>query len=96
MRRIAATLICFLSLAIIGHLDLPCYAQAVTDSVPQYDLTVRLLPDAHRLVATGTMRLPASSTPRAELRLIMSDLMREFRVEILEPAASAGLARLDW
>ncbi|MEJ7711623.1 MAG: hypothetical protein WKF84_17585 [Pyrinomonadaceae bacterium] len=67
-------------------------------SVPlpiRYDLNIRVLPDTRRLEATGMMQLPASNTPRSELRLSLSELMRDFTVEVLEPATSAGIAKVE-
>ena len=65
------------------------------NSVPSYELSVNLSPDAHRLEATGTMLLPPSSESRQSIKLILSDVMRNLRVEIIEPRASAGAARLE-
>ncbi|HEX8161245.1 MAG TPA: M1 family aminopeptidase [Pyrinomonadaceae bacterium] len=62
--------------------------------LPEYDLSVKLLPDAHRLEAGGTVRLPAAPAPRAELRLYLSDAMHDLSVEVLEPASAAGAARV--
>jgi Peptidase family M1 domain len=69
-------------------------AQAVS-SVPQYDLTIRVLPDAHRLEAAGTVRLPSAPVSRSTIRLSLSGLMRDFNVEVLEPVASAGPAGVE-
>jgi hypothetical protein len=69
--------------------------KSVDALLPHYDLSVRLLPDARRLEATGTMRLPAANIDRNNLELSLSELMEDFRVEIVSPAVSAGAARLD-
>lgn len=61
----------------------------------QYDLNVRVVPDARRLEATGTMKLPASNTARPFIQLSLSELMRDFHVEVLRPGISAGAARLE-
>lgn len=90
-----AALICFLSLIIIGSANLSGYAQIAVNSVPQYDITIRLLPDAHRLEATGTLRLPIADASRSEIRLSLSELMHDFTVEVVEPAASAGIAKVE-
>ena len=95
MKRITASLIYFLGLIFIGYANPSSYAQTASDSTPRYDLTIRLSPDAHRLEATGTIRLPASNMPRTALRLSLSELMQDFTVEVVEPAASAGTARLE-
>jgi hypothetical protein len=63
--------------------------------VPRYDLLIRVLPDAHRLEASGTLRLPGANTSRSEIRLSLSELMHDFTVEVIEPAASAGIAKVE-
>lgn len=63
--------------------------------VPQYDISIRLTPDAHRLEATGTMRLPATNVGRSTIEVSLSELMSDFRVEVVSPSISAGLATLD-
>ncbi len=69
--------------------------QAKVESPPEYDLSVRLLPNERRLEAAGTMRLSAANSVRDSLELSLSELMEDFRVEIISPAVSAGVARLD-
>lgn len=95
MKRISAVLIYLLSLIIFGSANSPSYAQTVVNSVPRYELSIRLLPDAHRLEASGTLRLPAADAPRSEIRLSLSELMRDFTVEVIEPVASAGIAKVE-
>ena len=63
--------------------------------VPQYDLSLQVMPDAHRIAANGTMILPSAAEPRQSIKLVLSELMRDFKVEILEPRASAGTAKLQ-
>lgn len=77
-----------------------CTAQNPTasprfNSVPSYELSVNLSPDAHRLAATGVMILPPSSESRQTIKLVLSNVMQNLRVEILEPRISAGAARLE-
>lgn len=95
MKLISAALFYLLSLVIIGSANSFSYAQPAANLVPQYDLTIRLLPDAHRLEANGTLRLPKAHASRSEIRLSLSELMQDFTVEVVEPAASAGTARLE-
>lgn len=59
---------------------------------PHYELTVQLLPDIPRLQAHGTLRLPPVGRPRATVELMLSPVMRELRVEVVEPAGCAGAA----
>ncbi len=70
------------------------YSNKAAGLAPQYDLSIRLTPGAHRLEATGTMRLPAVNFARDRLELSLSELMTDFRVEIIKPSMSAGVARL--
>ena len=63
--------------------------------IPLYNLNIRVLPDAHRLEANGTLRLPATDKSRSEIRLSLSAVMHNFAVEIIEPAASAGIANVE-
>ena len=65
------------------------------NTIPLYDLDIRVLPDAHRLEASGTLRLPAANKSRPEIRLSLSEVMRDLTVEVLEPAASAGITKVE-
>src|SRR5215208_7076670 len=62
--------------------------------VPHYDFSVTVVPDAHRLEVTGTLLTPAVNEARASLQIALSNVMRDLQVEILEPKASAGPAKL--
>ncbi len=62
---------------------------------PRYDLALSLFPETHRLEASGTIRLPADNAARPQLELFLSDLMRDLRVEVIEPKTSAGAARVE-
>ncbi|MDQ3668161.1 MAG: hypothetical protein M3410_16625 [Acidobacteriota bacterium] len=95
MMRITAIFIYLLSLIIIGSANSSSYAQNVDNSIPQYDLSIRLLPAEHRLEASGTLRLPTVNVSRSEIRLSLSELMRDFTVEVLEPATSVGIAGVE-
>lgn len=64
--------------------------EGVIAATPEYDLAVRLLPDAHRMEVSGTLRLPAGEQPRATVTFKLSKLMKDLRVEMVEPAAEAG------
>jgi hypothetical protein len=91
MKKANAVLICFLSLIFV----ISSNAQNTTGSIPQYELAIRLSPDAHRLEGGGTIVLPASKAPRDEISLLLSELMPDFRVEIIEPAASAEAVKVE-
>jgi len=65
------------------------------DAVPIYDLSINVLPESHRIEATGTIRLSQASETRESFELILSSYMRDFRVDVLEPGVSAGPARIE-
>ena len=73
----------------------PPRAAFAAGAPPLYDLHVRLMPDAQRLEAAGTLRLPADEAPRDEIRLSLSELMSDLTVEVLEPAVCAGPAVVE-
>jgi aminopeptidase N len=50
------------------------------------------VPDAHQLEVTGTIRLPATNSARDSIELSLSELMTDFRVEVVGPATAAGRA----
>lgn len=95
VKRFIAALALLMTFVITGYGSQPDHKGPTLDSVPQYDLSVRLRPDAHRLEVTGTIRLRGSRASRAQLQLSLSELMQDFKVEVLEPSASAGAARLE-
>ena len=65
------------------------------DAVPIYDLSINVLPEAHRIEATGTIRLSQARETRESFELILSSYMRDFRVDVLEPRVSAGPAKME-
>lgn len=69
--------------------------KATTESLPKYNLNIKILPEAHRLEAVGTVQLPAANTVRGKLLLALSELMSDFTVEVLQPVTSAGPAKLE-
>ena len=62
--------------------------------VPEYNLSIRLMPDLHRLEASGTVALPAEPTPRTTVMFALRADMGTPRVEVLKPALCAGVAGL--
>jgi len=65
-------------------------ATGIAGESPRYDLTARLFPLDRRLEVSGTIQLPAADTGRAELALSLTERMRDFRVEVVEPLSHAG------
>lgn len=64
--------------------------KAVIAATPEYDISTTLLPDAHRIEVTGTLRLPPQNKPQEAIQLKLSELMKDFQAEVIEPAESAG------
>lgn len=64
-------------------------------AIPQYDLSILILPEAHRLEGQGIVILPATNQPRENLELKLSELMQGLGVEFLEPSACAGTAKME-
>lgn len=69
--------------------------KAYTDLVPNYDLSVNILPEAQRLEVSGTVQVPAVKSSQELVPLLLSEQMRDFRVEVVRPVASAGLAKVE-
>jgi len=88
----------FLVISILAALTIsPAIDASESDSLekllartPVYDLTVLLKPDSHQMELTGTVILPPSDKPRSVIELNLSELMKQFHAEIIEPAESAG------
>ena len=94
MKKFCGLFVALISLSNIG-LGQTSSGKTYFNTVPKYSLDVKILPDAHRLEANGTMWLPASNKSRSEIRLSLSELMHDFTVEIIEPVASAGIAKVE-
>ncbi len=54
----------------------------------QYQLTIKLIPNDYKLIVSGEALIPATDTITSELSLIMSDLMKDFKVDVIEPKIS--------
>src|SRR5689334_10406062 len=72
------------------HTDRQDLALNILAATPDYDLAIRLIPEAHRMEVSGTLLLPPEDKPKTSISLVLSDLMKDLRVEVLEPAESAG------
>lgn len=66
-------------------------SSSVYGQITQYDLAVRILPDARRLEVAGTMRLPPAAEERSLVEFYLSPKMDEPTVRMLEPKVSAPL-----
>ena len=65
------------------------------NNLPQYDLKVKVIPEAHRLEGSGTIKLPAAAVARETIPLALSDLMGDVTFEVVAPSVSAGPVKLE-
>ena len=61
----------------------------------QYDLSIRILPDNHRIEVTGTWRSSPLPAARDQIEFYLSPRMDGLRVQLLEPKASGPLSLLS-
>lgn len=62
--------------------------------VPEYELTIRLLPEDHHIEVNGTVQLPVTNVAQEFIPLLLNDTMHDFKVEVMSPAESAGSAKV--
>src|SRR5882724_4127620 len=94
MKNYISVTIWLLLFSVSGYAN-QSYSTLAAGSFPQYDLSIRIMPDAHRLEVIGTMRLPATNPPRDSIELSLSELITDFRVEVVNPASAAGSAMTE-
>lgn len=70
-------------------------AKKYSSLVPNYDLTVKVLPETKIIDVTGTVQLPVVGTPQDVVPVLLNDQMRDFRVEIVNPLSNAGNAKVE-
>lgn len=79
------------SLYVVGSVEKPSRSlDKIIAATPEYDLAITVLPEAHRMEVKGTVRIPPRPTPQETVELEVSELMKDFQAEIIEPAESAG------
>jgi len=61
---------------------------------PRYDLEVKISPDTSWLEGTGTLSLPETSDPKANVDLVLGESMQLLAVDVLQPRASRGRATM--
>jgi len=62
---------------------------------PKYDFKIKVMPEAHRLEATGRVWLPPTDQVRDHIELDLTEGMHDLQVVIVQPPESAGAARLE-
>ena len=88
--RLASSAVVACVLLSVSAAAQPPSPEAVIASTPQYDLAIRVVPEAHRLEVSGTLRLPAATAARPAIEFDLAKSMKDLQAEILEPAESAG------
>ncbi|HEV8587943.1 MAG TPA: M1 family aminopeptidase [Pyrinomonadaceae bacterium] len=69
--------------------------QIRASDLPQYDLKIKVLPDAHRLEGSGTIKLPPVNNIRETVPIALSELMSDVSFEVVAPRVSAGPVKLE-
>jgi hypothetical protein len=89
-----AFLIFFFLICIAADLPAQASANAIqTDLISRYDLTVKILPDEHRIEVTGTMLLRLRQRKR-QRKFVLWSRMENLSVQIIEPKIAVPLLEL--
>src|SRR2546421_2351911 len=62
---------------------------------PHYDLQIHISPEAHSIQVNGSLLLPAENFTRQQIELSLSELMTDFRVEVVGPKSASGFAQTE-
>ncbi|MDQ3062550.1 MAG: hypothetical protein M3R14_06755 [Acidobacteriota bacterium] len=73
----------------------PAANKTSTDIISQYDLSVKILSDLHRIEGSGTMLLPAAATDRDSVKFVLWSRMQNLSVQILEPKTAALILEIS-
>ena len=95
MRATFSLSLCLFLCSVVGFADQSSYKSFDASTLPHYDLSIHVTPDARRLEIIGTLSLPAANFPRDALELSLSELMTDFRVEVIGPESAAGHAQTE-
>lgn len=60
-----------------------CAAQ----QTPEYDLNIRISAETKQMFVDGQVRIPALPDRQSQIQIALSELMRDFKVEVLSPVA---------
>lgn len=94
MNKLVSALIPFFALMLSSYCSHEPYHESTQNTVPSYDVLVRILPEAHRVEVTGTWRISPEKESRNQIEFYLSPKMRNLDVRILEPQVSAPPASL--
>lgn len=95
MERFISISIFSLALLIDGYAALAPKPKAAPESLPQYNLNIKIMPETHHLGVDGSVRLPAAEGIRDKLVFALSEMATGLKIEVLQPAASAGPVKLE-
>jgi hypothetical protein len=89
MKKAFGILLVFFSLFTIGG------ARTVPKSAVEYDLDIKVVPDAYRIEVKGSLTISAVDRSRSQLNVSLSGMMHDVSFEVIEPAESAGPAKIE-
>src|ERR1041385_5267802 len=93
--KTSALVLWLVAFAICSCTARPSKAVSSTAAPSSYKLTVRLAPEVPRLDVSGTIQLPPVNAARSNIELSLSELMNDFRVDVVSPSVSAGAVKLE-
>jgi len=88
------SLISWVMFALVSACGASARATGSSDGV-HYDLQIHISPEAHSIQVSGSLLLPAENFNRQQIELSLSELMTDFRVEVIGPASVAGTAMTE-
>lgn len=93
--KTSALILWLLSFAICSCTAKPSNGVVSAASPSSYKLTVRLAPEVPRLDVSGTIQVAPVNVARNDIELSLSELMNDFRVDVVSPSVSAGAVKLE-
>jgi hypothetical protein len=64
-------------------------------NLPRYELSIRLLPDAHRLEAAGTLSVPPAEVVRDNLVFALGEIADNLSIDVAQPLESSGRCSIE-
>jgi hypothetical protein len=77
------------------YADQASNTKIIPESLPRYNLNIRIMPETHHLGVEGSVRLPAAEGIRDRLVFALSEMATALKVEVLKPVAGAGPVKLE-
>src|SRR5688500_2722193 len=54
-------------------------------TVPEYNLTINITPDSKQMSVQGEVRIPAQQQQQDKIQFALSELIQDFKVEVIHP-----------